>query len=80
MQDLTNEFKPQPKISQAPNLQPPKLTNDEINDCLNAMVGCDDFEALKGIFGGAFKRATDAQKTTLSETYNTKKSLLQKAA
>lgn len=68
------------KVSPAPNLKPPALSSDEVNNCLNAMIGCDDFEALKGIYGGAYKRADLGQKTTLLETYQIQKLLLTKAA
>lgn len=68
------------KTSPAPNLKPPALSIDEVNNCLNAMIGCDDFDALKGIYGGAYKRANADQQATLSETYNIQKSLLTKAA
>lgn len=69
-----------PKTSPAPNLVPPPLGNDELTSCLNAMIGCDDLETLKAIFGGAWKRANDEQKTQLQESYNIRKSLLEKAA
>lgn len=69
-----------PKTATDIGLQPPKLTNDEVNFCLQAMTGADDIEVLKGIFGGAYKRANEAQKVELTETYTTKKSLLEKAA
>lgn len=80
VQELTNEFKPAPPKPVAHNLQPPAMSVDEVNNCVQAMIGCDDFDALKGIYGGAYKRANDTQKATLSETYNTKKSILTKAA
>lgn len=69
-----------PKKSPAPNLVPPLLSNDELTSCLNAIIGCDDLETLKGIFGGAWKRANKEQQATLQESYNIKKSLLEKAA
>lgn len=57
----------------------PALSNKECDDCIYAMVGCDDMESLKGIYGGAYKRANSTQKATLSESYNIKKSILTKA-
>ena len=69
-----------PKVSPAPNLQPPPLSDKEGNDAIKAMAECTDIEALKGIFGGAYKRANDVQKKQLTEIYNTQKSLLEKAA
>lgn len=79
VRELNNEFN-QPKKTPAPNLVPPPLSNDELTSCLNAMIGCDDLETLKGIFGGAWKRANDEQKAQLQEAYNIRKSLLEKAA
>lgn len=68
------------KTSPAPNLKPPALTDDECEACLVAMKECDNIETLKGIFGGAYKRANEAQKASLTSSYNIKKSLLEKAA
>ena len=36
-------------------------------------------ETLKGIFGGAYKRANDVQKEQLSKVYNTAKAILEGA-
>lgn len=69
-----------PKQSPAPNLQPPPLTDKEGNEAIKAMADCTDIETLKGIFGGAYKRANDAQKKQLTEIYNATKSSLEKAA
>jgi hypothetical protein len=66
--------------SAAPNLKPPPLSDKESAECIQAMNGCTDLEALKGIFGGAYTRANDLQKRTLTDVYNAKKSLLEKAA
>lgn len=68
------------KQSPAPNLIPPPLTDKEGNDALNAMASCTDIETLKGIFGGAYKRANEKQKKHLTDIYNQCKSLLEKAA
>lgn len=65
--------------SPAPALKPPALTDAEGNDCINAMIACDDMETLKGIFGGAYKRANDVQKEQLSKVYNTAKAILEGA-
>jgi hypothetical protein len=67
-------------VSQAPNLQPAPLSKKELEDCIAAMNGCTDLEVLKGIFTGAFQRANDLQKQTLTDIKNAKKSLLEKAA
>lgn len=64
----------------APNLQPPPLLAEELSGCIQAMNGCDDMDTLKGVFGGAYKRANETQKTALTEAYNIKKSSLEKAA
>lgn len=68
------------KTSPAPNLVPPKLSQQEVDDCIAAMNGCDNLEALQGIFGGAYKRADKQQQATLTGVYNAKKSLVEKAA
>lgn len=68
------------KQSPAPNLIPPPLSNDEGNDCINAMIDCTDIETLKGIFGGAYKRANTVQKEHLTEIYKTAKSIIEKGA
>jgi hypothetical protein len=80
VQTLTAEFN-QPKSS-APNLvkPAPPLSNDEIALCITSMNECVDMELLKGVFGGAYKRANELQKKTLTDVYNAKKSLLEKAA
>jgi hypothetical protein len=81
VQELNNEFKSADiKASHAPKLQPPPLAENEQADCIHAMNGCTDIEALKGIFGGAYKRANEQQRTILTDIYNAKKSLLEKAA
>lgn len=80
VQELNAEFKPQPKDIPAPKLQPPTMTIDEGIACSSAMAECTDMEALKGIFGGAYKRADGVIKANLLDAYNTQKSLLEKAA
>jgi hypothetical protein len=76
VQELNKEFAQSP----APKLQPPPLSDKESADCISAMNGCTDLEALKGIFGGAYKRANEQQRNILTDIYNAKKSLLEKAA
>lgn len=71
-----NSHEIKPKQSPAPNLIPPPLSQDEVALCITAMNGCAEYEALKGIFGGAFKRSNDLQKKTLTDVYNAKKALL----
>lgn len=64
----------------ATNKPIPQITADEQSECIKAMNGCDNLQALQGIFGGAYKRANEAQKKILTDVYNAKKSLLEKAA
>lgn len=68
------------KQSPAPNLVPPPISKNELAECISAINGCAEIDTLKGIFGGAWKRADDLQKKTLTDVYNAKKSLLEKAA
>lgn len=70
--------KPAPKQSPAPNLQPPPLSNDELNHALNAISGCDDLATLQAIFGGAYKRGSAEHREALTQAYNTLKSNLTK--
>lgn len=67
------------KLSPAPNLKPPDMSINEGIACSNAMSECNDMETLKGIFGGAYKRADGVIKINLLSAYNTQKSLLEKA-
>lgn len=70
------EDTPAPKPATKP--QPPALSADESMLALNSIIGCDDLETLKAIFGGAYKRATAEQKATLTDAYNARKSTLTK--
>ena len=79
VQSLTNDFSGSPQ-AKAPNLQPPPISQEELSHALNTMEVCEDIETLKGIFGGAYKRANDTQKKQLTEIYNATKSSLEKAA
>lgn len=76
-----HELKPKViKPSPAPNLVQPPLENDELKQALIAIAETSDLDTLKGIYGGAYKRANDAQKIQLVDTYNLQKSFLQEAA
>jgi hypothetical protein len=78
VQSLENEFKP--KQSPAPNLQPPKMSDDELVSCIEAMTECTDLETLKGIFGGAYKRVDIKTRDALTNEYNHNKTRLEKVA
>lgn len=81
VQELNAEFNPQVvKTSPAPKLQPPPLSDKEMADCIDAMNGCTDLDLLKGIYTGAFHRANESQKQTLTTTKDLVKSLIEKAA
>jgi len=56
--------------------QPAQMTDDEANECVKAMRECKDLEHLKGIFGGAYKRASDDQKATIKTAYDVCKEVL----
>jgi hypothetical protein len=65
-----------PKQSLAPKLQPPPLSDKEFDSATRTMIGCGDLATLQGIFAGAYKRANDKQKESLTNTYNFEKSIL----
>jgi hypothetical protein len=54
----------------------PAMPESEIVDCLTALNDADDLESLKGIFGGAWKRATQEQKARLQKKYDERKAAL----
>lgn len=64
-----------PRQSKAAN-QPAPMSDDEANECVKAMRECKDLEHLKGIFGGAYKRANDDQKVTIKTAYDVCKEVL----
>lgn len=59
---------------------PPAMPEDELSDCLTALNDADNLEALKGIFGGAWKRATTEQKAKLQKKYDERKAALSEPA
>jgi hypothetical protein len=59
---------------------PPAMPETELADCLTALNDADDLESLKGIFGGAWKRATTEQKTRLQKKYDERKTALSEPA
>lgn len=56
--------------------QPAPMSDSEVNYCINEMRICTDLEVLKGIFGGAYKRANDDQKATIKTAYDVCKDVL----
>ena len=54
----------------------PAMPDSEVDDCVIALGECEDLEALKGIFGAAWKRATAGQKTKLQKKYDERKAAL----
>ncbi|MES1989248.1 MAG: hypothetical protein V4440_14685 [Pseudomonadota bacterium] len=69
----------EPVKSPAPNLLPPPLNDVECSEAVKTMNECTDMETLKGIFGGTYKRANDKQKVQLTDSYNARKLILEKA-
>jgi hypothetical protein len=55
------------------------MPESELVDCITALNDADDLEALKGIFGGAWKRATAEQRTRLQTKYDERKAALEPA-
>lgn len=78
--ELNKEFSDKPKVSPAPNLKPPPLTDAEYDLAIDAMNECTDIDTLKAIFGNAYKRCKESTRDGLTNTYNTIKSKLEKAA
>lgn len=48
----------------------PAISDSELTDCLLALTEADSAEALKGIFGGAWKRADTEQRAKLKKKYD----------
>ena len=65
------------KLSPAPNLLPPPLTNEELKGALLAIAETTDNETLKGIYSSAYKRANAHQKTQLYDCYGLQKTSLE---
>lgn len=75
-----SKYKDEPQPPKAPNLQPPPLSAEELSDAIKAMDGVTDMNTLKGIYEGAYARATEMQRKALVAAKNLKKSELEKAA
>jgi hypothetical protein len=58
----------------------PAMPESEIVDCITALNDADDMETLKGIFAGAWKRATDEQRVRLQTKYDERKKALAEPA
>lgn len=59
-----------------PVAKPAAMSESELDDCCTALQECDDLDALKGIFGAAYKRADKGQQAVLKGAYDKKKSEL----
>ena len=70
VQSLTNEFSDKTK----------GLNDSEFQLAIDTMHDCTDLYTLKGVFGGAWKRASDKEKPALQNEYNHAKTKLEKAA
>lgn len=57
------------KVQAKPALMP----EHEVDDCIAAMRECDDMEALKGIYAGAWKRADASARKVLQTAYEARK-------
>lgn len=51
----------------------PAMTDEEFDDACIAIQGCEDIDSLKGIFTGAFKRASKPQQTVLEAAKDKRK-------
>ena len=70
--------KPQSKTKPIPA---PLLDDSDMDDVILAMRECGDVEALKAVFGPAYKKANTAQQATLKSVYDkTKAELTERAA
>lgn len=61
----------------AAKVAPPKMDDNELDACVIAMQDCDDLDALKGIFGAAYKRADKQQQSILKPAYDAQKAKLE---
>jgi hypothetical protein len=70
------------EVARKPVAQPaaPAMPESEIVDCITALNDADDMETLKGIFAGAWKRATDEQRVRLQTKYDERKKALTETA
>jgi hypothetical protein len=68
--------------TRAPVARPaaPAMPESELVDCITALNDADDLEALKGIFAGAWKRATPEQRARLQTKYDERKKALAETA
>lgn len=59
-----------------PVARPKSMQADELDSCCTALQECEDIDALKGIFGAAYKRADKEQQAILKGAYDKRKSEL----
>jgi hypothetical protein len=71
--------KPAIKASPAPNLQPPQLSEYEVQAFMERVAHCGNVEDLKVIYSSYYKRANESQREALTVTKDNKKSQLEKA-
>lgn len=72
--DETKPAKPQAKAKPTPA---PLLDEGDMDDVILAIRECGDVDALKGIFGAAYKKASNAQQAVLKAAYDKTKAELQ---
>lgn len=56
--------------------KPKALTDDELDAACMAIQDCEDMDALKGVYSGAFKRASEAQQAVLTAAKDKRKNEL----
>lgn len=70
----------QAKPAQKAMPKPAGLSDDELDAACIALQECEDMDSLKGIYMGAFKRASEGQKTVLTAAKDKRKSELEKVS
>lgn len=65
-----------PEVAPRPVAKPKALTDDELDAACIAIQECDDLDSLKGIFTGAFKRASTDQQLVLTAAKDKRKTEL----
>ena len=57
--------------------RPSLMPAPEVDACIEAMRGCDEMEALKGVYAGAWKRADATARKVLQAAYESRKTELE---